>query len=287
MYRLVFASLVWLAPAVATAQSTGNCPSEAILPAPGDATPVEITSPYFTQARLAAIAHFWRLDAGHYVAELWYSSMFNRDKSTDGLLQADIEMGVAQHVQFGLTQNFSFDGGGWVGPEGTQVALRYAFGDHYGAIPTNPTLYLGWHPRHEAPDHFELRMLLGGDGLAARLAWVVNVYAEAHLDTAGNPDLAGNSSLGWSNTDISYGASGALSYTVLRGSVRLGVEGQLGADQRGNPGGSAKFSPVYLIGPNALLTVPEHKLYASLTLLLGLGGQDPKAYPFAIFAKRF
>jgi hypothetical protein len=245
-------------------------------------------SPAYTQDRMLATSRFWRLDPGRYEAELWFNQRyFKGGTSSDGLLQAEIEIGIAPHLQLDIYQNFNLnteDTGafGWGGTEGTQIELRYAFANKYDEIALNPVLYLEWHPRRGQPDRAEVKLLLGGD-ITPSLLGVVNLYAEANANTL--PGQPGNS---MKSADMELGGTVSVSYAVDIDHFRIGAEAKLGIDQHGNdkdPTDPEKFYPVGLVGPNIMLKWPEQLIKLTATCLFGVAQYDPKVYPYVILGK--
>ena len=108
----------------------------------------------------------------------------------------------------------------------TRFELRYAFATEYNEIPWNPVLYLEWHPRKQAQDRAEIRLLMGGDLPAAGL-WAANVFAEGNVDYFNASYAEGFD-----------GEFGAIRRGQLPGRGRLAAaraEVQGGVDQHGSP----------------------------------------------------
>jgi hypothetical protein len=251
-------------------QSAGGYSVDPSLPPPETVVHGERISPVETQDRLFSSTRFWRLDPGRYEVEVWWTQNQYRAGTDDSLLQLEIEIGLAPHLQLDLYENFTptprFD------VEGSQIELRYAFGNGYGAIPLNPVLYLEWHPRHQAPDRGEVRLLLGGR-LADRLVWASNLYAESNLDGLG----------GGGGADAEAGATVAASAAVLGDWLRLGAEAQGGVDQHG----TGTFWPSALVGPDLLLAWRGRGLKLTVTAFFGLFARDPSFRLLAIAGWQF
>ena len=270
---------------IAQAQSAGGYSIDPSKEAADYHTTVTDESPDYTQDRNAAGSRYWRLDTGRYQAEVWWKTKYKRSGSQSGLLQAEIEMGIAPHLQLDIYQNFSLSDGaggfGWGGVEGTQVELRIAFGRTYNEIPLNPVLYLEWHPKRSEPDRVEAKLLLGGD-ITPSLLGIVNIYVETNVDALGDAHL------GLNTMDMEFGVSGALSWALDVDHFRVGIEGQIGFDQHGNDldlTDPNAFYPVYLVGPNILFKVPEANLKLTATCFFGISDNDPRLYPLVILAK--
>jgi len=233
-------------------------------PAKGPETTVHAAreSPEETQDRLFVGARFWRLDPGRVEVETWWTQEAGRNASSVALLQAEVEIGLTPHLQLDLYQNLNASSAG-VDVEGEQIEVRYSFGRVYNQLPLNPVLYLEWHPRHQAQDRAEVRLLLGGD-LAAHGLWAFNAYAESNAD-----GFRGAGNVG---ADAEVGGTAALSFPALGKWLRLGAEAQVGADEHG---GQA-FQPVALVGPNVLLAAHSVGLKLTATSYFGLMPMDPR-----------
>src|SRR5262249_35711431 len=106
---------------------------------------------------------FWRLDPGRFEVEQWWRVRQHRDGSgSEHLLQTEIEIGLSPHIQIDIYENLQVQPGQQIDQEGNQIEMRYSIASSYGQIWGNPTLYLEWHPRHNAPDRPEGRVLIGG-----------------------------------------------------------------------------------------------------------------------------
>lgn len=223
-------------------------------------------SPEPTQDRLFAGTRFWRLDPGRYEVETWWRVRTPRDASqgAEHLLQAEIEIGLTPHLQIDLYEVLQILPGQPLTHEGNRIELRYSIAREYGAIWANPTIYLEWHPRRDAPDRAEARLLLGGQ-IFGRLLGAVNFYFEQNVETS-SPE----------GTDTEVGAHWAASYGLMGNSLRIGGELKTGLDKHGGP----KFLPAVAAGPNALFKLGNFKLTG--TLLYGFASDDPRFESFLI-----
>ncbi len=256
--------MAWLA--LATVWVGGTCWAQTTVTA-------NRLSPDRTQDRVFSGSRFWLLDPGQYEVEVWVSDKFKRDHSDEGLLQVEIEIGLAPHLQLDLYQNFNFGSGGFA-IEGNQLELRIAFGREYNQVPLNPVLYLEWHPRKSAQDRAEVRLLVGGD-LGSRLIGSANLFFEGNIDGYNTPGTEG--------ADLEAGATAALSACIVEDVFRIGAELKIGADEHGGP----SFQPMLLVGPNVLLKTKRLGLKLTATLLIGLMPKDPRLQPFIIAGWQF
>jgi hypothetical protein len=221
-------------------------------------------SPLYTQDRVFAGSRYWLLDTGKYEVEVWVDDKFQPDHTNEGLLQMEIELGIAPHLQLDIYQNFNFGTDGFSN-QGQQIELRIAFGSYYNQIPLNPVLYLEWAPHHNAQDRAEIRLLVGGDlGVGGRFLWAANLFAECNID-----DFQASYSEG---LDAEGGVTAAASYAVVQDWIRVGAEGRGGFDMHGKP----QLYPSLMLGPNVLFTIRPAHLKLTATALIGLMPEDPR-----------
>ena len=218
-------------------------------------------SPVATQDRVFAGTRFWLLDPGRYEVETWWDNKFGRNGESDGLLQVEIEVGLAPHLQLDLYQNFTVGDAGF-NVEGNQIELRYSFGRTYNSVQLNPVLYLEWHPRKGLQDRAEIRLLVGGD-LRAQGLWAANIFAESNVNHFKAPGNEG--------ADAELGVTGAASFPLAT-ALRLGGEVRGGVDQHSE----RTFYPSAFAGPNLLLRSRSLGLKLTATALFGLMPRDPR-----------
>ncbi len=245
------------------AQTAGGYSAEPSKEAPQYETVVRgvAVSPPATQDRVFAGSRFWLLDPGRYEVESWWDHKFGPDGKSEGLLQLEVEIGLAPHLQLDLYQNFTVGDAGY-NVEGNQIELRYSFGRKYNDVPLNPVLYLEWHPRKHAQDRAEVRLLLGGD-LPRQGLWAANLFAETNVNYF--------KSLGNEGADAELGVTAAASIPLAT-AVRVGAEARGGVDQHG----TTSFYPMVLVGPNLLLRAPSVGLKLTTTVFFGLAPMDPR-----------
>ena len=228
-------------------------------------------SPQPTQDRLFAGTRLWRLDAGRFEVEQWWRARQHRDGTgSEHLFQTEIEIGLTDHIQIDIYENLQIQPGQTLDQEGNQIEMRYSIASSYGQIWGNPTLYLEWHPRHNAPDRAEGRVLLGGTLFAPEWIGAANFFYEQNIETN---TLEGR--------DAEMGVQAAASYGFFNGHLRLGGEVKVGVDQHGGP----TFKPMFLGGPNALLRLGPFKLTG--TFFVGFLDNDPRFEPYLIAGLAF
>jgi hypothetical protein len=166
-------------------------------------------SPDWTQDRNFTGTRFWALDPGRIELESWWRGFYPRHAGPDHLFQEEVEIGLYPHIQLDVYGNFQkLHDDPHVTIEGAQIEARITAAEHYGEIWSNPTLYLEWHPRHDAADHVEIRLLFGGE-VADKTFFAVNPIFE--VEAGGKHE-------------IDYGFSAGLNHEVVDGTLRLGAE---------------------------------------------------------------
>jgi len=273
--RLVLLAALGVATAT-LAQEAGGYSAGPSLGSPDYQTTVSaprMKSPVQTQDRVFGTSRFWKLDPGRYEVEVWWDQKFNRDEPNVALLQLEIEIGLTPHIQLDLYQNFILSNGQF-DVEGNQFEMRYAFASQYNEISWNPVLYLEWHPRKQAQDRAEVRLLMGGDLPAAGL-WAVNLFFEGNVDYFKASYAEG--------FDGEMGATAAVSFPVVKDVLRLGAELQGGVDQHGSP----RFYASGFLGPDLLLTYRPAGLKLTATALFGLLPEDPRVRLLVIAGWQF
>lgn len=140
--------------------------------------------PQWSAHRPFTTSRAYVIPKGTLEGEVWLKSQSFKDGSPNKhLLQEEVEVGLAHHIQLDLYFNqvnvMKEDGTRMWDYEGTQYELRWALGD-WGQIPLNPTLYFEYHPRKNAPEKGEFRLLLA-DTLAPQWHFSTNLGFEQEL----------------------------------------------------------------------------------------------------------
>src|ERR1051325_141985 len=108
--------------------------------------------------------------------EQWWKGKFRRNGETSHLFQSELEIGLPYRFQFDFYENILRNETGNLRHDGNQVELRWALAE-WGKIPLNPTLYGEWKFNHNAPDAYEIKLLLAEE-LAPRWHWGFNAFYE-------------------------------------------------------------------------------------------------------------
>lgn len=232
-------------------------------------------SPEWTQDRFATSTRFWLLDPGTYEVQTWLRTRLPHVDPATGargpneyLWQHEIEIGIYPHVQIDLYENLINDDGSHdLKQEGVQIEARIAVGSYYGQVPLNPVVYLEFHPRHDAPDRAEVRILLGG---APRrwLSLAANPYFEGNVEPTNGKYVA----------DAEVGTTLAAAFRVTSW-LSLDAEAKIGGDMLGHA--DNKFRFVWFFGPGFLAKPLPGKLKRYLkimgTCLFAMPGTDSGA----------
>jgi hypothetical protein len=148
-----------------------------------------------------------------------------------------------------------------------QVEVRWALAD-WGKIPLNPTIYVEWKAAHDAPDAYEVKLLLS-ETLAPRWHWGMNLAHEQ--------EVSGDRETEWA-------VSQAFSYTLIDEKLSAGVEMLFEhatvAGERSNP------EIEFLIGPS-LEWRPTSRTTLNLVPLFGVTHDSPHIEAFVVFAVDF
>lgn len=179
----------------------------------------------------------------------------------------ELEVGLPYRFQLDLYQNWGIDEAGRSFYKGSSVELRYALAD-WGKIPLNPTLYAEWYFNDNAPDAFELKLLLG-ETFAKRWNWAANFTFEQ--ETGGER-----------GTEIAL--SSALSYALIDRKLNVGIEvlaeRATTRETRNDP------ELGLLAGPSVNLR-PTPNTFITAAPLFGLTGDAPKVEVFVVAGFQF
>ncbi len=254
-------------------------------------------SPEWTQDRSFTSTRFWLLDPGQFESETWLRTRIFPEVGgvrapAELLLQHEIEIGVWPHIQIDLYENMTFnvedDGARRVQQEGNQLEARIAIPSYYGQLFGNPVIYLEWHPRHNAPDRAEIRLLMGGS-LTRWMYLVVNPYVESNLEptdvftAAIDPTTLMSTVVKSSKfiADMEFGTTVAAGFRITDG-FRLSAELKIGADMLGDEANKLHF--VWFLGPGFIWKPlpPKYRKYFKImgTCLFAMPGTNVGAQQF-------
>lgn len=204
--------------------------------------------------------------------EYWLIPQTPKDGSTDFKSQYEVEFGLPGRFQldlYAVAHKTGHQDAGYSIDE-QKVELRWAFAD-WGKIPGNPTLYVEWNEVNAAPDHFEAKLLLGGQ-ITSGWHWGSNVVWEHEL---GGPQENSNE---WTT---------GVSRTIRDSKVGVGVETKLALvnalDARGSRG---DFEKEFLVGPSIQFR-PLPQMHVDFAPLFGVTKAAARAQTFVVLGWEF
>jgi Putative MetA-pathway of phenol degradation len=178
----------------------------------------------------------------------------------------EVEIGLPYRFQLDLYQNWGIERGDAF-YKGSSVELRYALAN-WGKIPLNPTLYGEWSFNGNAPDVWELKLLLG-QTFAHRWNGAANLTYEH--ETGGARERV-------------FEMSSALTYALFDQTLNVGVEVLF---ERATEAGS-RSDPAYefLIGPSINVR-PTRNTFITVSPQFGVTDDSPDAEVFVIAGFNF
>jgi hypothetical protein len=168
-----------------------------------------VRSPSWTQDDNWNFTEFWLMDVGHVSLEAqWTGSVARRTYEIDNFMQGRARIGLLPHIELTITEDVTQPYHEKISQEGNEIGARVAFWD-YGTLPLNPAFEIVWHPRHNGPDGYEARGMLGGE-LFKGFFIVGNAYFMG--DTGGSHDY-------------DWGFRGGVAFELIHDVLRVGCEG--------------------------------------------------------------
>ena len=193
--------------------------------------------------------------------EQWWKGKFPREGESDHLFQSEIEIGLPYRFQLDVYQNVENADNGTT--TGNQIEARWALAD-WNRIPLNPTLYAEWKFNNDAPDAYELKLLLG-EQLARRWHWGLNLFFER--------ETGGERTTEW-------GFSQALSYTLIDSKLGVGLE--MNYENITVKGSRGSPENEFLIGPS-IQWRPNRRVHLDFVPLFGATNDSPIVESFIVF----
>ena len=196
--------------------------------------------------------------------EQWWRGQWPRGEGANYRFQEEIEVGLPHRFQLDLYENWRINEDGRVFHHDVATEVRWALAD-WGKIPLNPTLYGEWKfvdPAHGS-DVYELKLLLGEE-LAPRWHWGFNAVYEQEVG-------------GGRATE--FGASMAVSYTVIDEKLSAGVEMKL---QSETETGARNNAPIeFDIGPS-IQWRPTRNSHVDIVPLFGVTSDSPHVEAYIV-----
>ncbi len=227
--------------------------------------------PRWTADRLFSETRVYVIPKGKVEFEYWLVPETPRDGKTDTASQYEVEFGLPGRVQIDLYAVGHKEAiNGAFGVTEQKMEIRWAFAD-WGKIPGNPTIYLEWKNESEAPDHFESKLLLGGQ-IASGWHWGSNFVWEHEL--GGQQENSNEWTVG-------------ISHTVRDTKFDFGLETQLALVNSLQASGSrGAFEKQFWIGPSLQLR-PLPQMHIDFAPLIGVTDAASRAKGFVVLGYEF
>jgi hypothetical protein len=184
-----------------------------------------------------------------------------KDGEDEHAFRHEIEIGLPYRFQLDLYQNWNIEDGKSF-YKGSSVELRYGLAN-WGKIPLNPTLYGEWNFNDNAPDVWELKLLLG-QSFANRWNWAANFTFEQETGGEREREVA---------------LSSALTYAVIDPTLNVGIEmlWERKTEKRSRSHPEYEF----LVGPSVNVHLTRWS-FVTVAPLFGATSDSPDAEMFAL-----
>lgn len=214
----------------------------------------DYAQPRWTADRLFGETRVYVIPKGKVEFEYWSVPETARDGSTDTASSYEVEFGLPHRFQLDLyAVAHKTDISGPFTFSEQKVELRYAFAD-WGQIWGNPTAYVEWKSEATEPDHFEGKLLLGGN-ITSGWHWGSNFVWEHTM--GGTQENSNEWTVG-------------ISHTVKDRRVDMGVETQLAlVNELDGAGGRTPFEKQFFIGPSMQFR-PLPQMHIDVAPLIGV-----------------
>lgn len=223
--------------------------------------------PEWSTRRLFAETRVYVRPEGQAEFEFWVQPEF-KDGKTETRNQYEFEFGLPYRFQLDLYLVAHQDGN--QGPmvfDEQKVEVRWAFAN-WDEIWGNPTAYIEWAAKDNAPDGLEAKLLFGGE-ISEGWHWGTNLVFET--ETGGQRER-------------NYEITGGLSRTIVDQKFSFGAEVKAGfADVKTDRG---DFADAILLGPT-LQFRPLPNAHVDVAALVGLTDDSPDAKLTFLFGWQF
>ena len=184
--------------------------------------------------------------------------------------QYEVEFGLPGRIQIDLYAVSNKTGqSGPMQFDEQKYEVRWAFAD-WGKIFGNPTVYAEWKAESNAPDHIELKLLLGGQ-ITSGWHWGSNFVYEHEIAGA--------------KEDSDEWTTG-LSYTARDSKVGIGLESQVALISEINKGMREHTGTEFLLGPSVQFR-PSPRSHLDIAPLFGLTKASVRSKIFVVFGWEF
>jgi hypothetical protein len=221
--------------------------------------------PEWTTQRAFSTSRVYVRPAGTLEFVQFWTPEFN-DGEVEHAFREEIEIGLPCRFQLDLYQNWGIaEGDAFY--KGSSVELRYALAN-WGKIPLNPTLYGEWNFNDDAPDVWELKLLLG-QTFAHRWNWAGNLTYE-HENGGGR--------------EREIQITSALTYAVIDQTLNVGIEALW--ERKTEAGSRSDPEYEFLVGPSVNLRPTRHT-FVTVAPLFGATEDSPDAEVFVVAGFNF
>ena len=217
-----------------------------------------------TQRAFSASRVYVRPEGTFEFVQLWTPEFVGGE--VEHSFREELEIGLPYRFQLDLYQNWGIEKGDAF-YKGSSVELRYALAD-WGKLPLNPTLYGEWNFNDNAPDVWELKLLLG-ETFRHRWNWAANLTYEHENGGEREREIQ---------------VTSALSYAVLDQRLNVGIEALW---ERKTAAGSRNH-PEYelLVGPSVNVR-PIRNAFVTVAPLFGVTEDSPDVAVFVAAGLQF
>lgn len=273
---MTLAGLTHAAAAEAPASSLATDSSINRRPEPNTPTPAlkeespvgENKQPEWTTRRRFATVRSYVLPPWQFEFEQWWSGFFPRTGRGRHIVQEEVSIGLPYRFQFDVYANHEITPEGTWRHQGVATEMRYAFGD-WGEIPLNPTIYLEWKFNNgDIPDAGEVKFLFTEE-LAPGWHWGMNIFYEQQMSDP---------------REIEWGASQAVSYTLIDQKLSVGVEMQFNHVTEHESRGTPVLE--FLVGPS-IQWRPTPRTHLDIVPLMGATQESPCIWAWVVFGVDF
>ena len=231
----------------------------------------DYAQPRWTADRLFGETRVYVIPKGKVEFEYWSNPETPRDGPTDNASLFEVEFGLPGRFQVDLYAVAHKEGiDGPYGVTEGKAEVRWALAD-WGKIWGNPTLYAEWKNENNAADHFEGKLLLGGN-IVSGWHWGSNLVWE---HTMGD------------NEENSNEWTVGVSHTVRDSKFDLGFETQLAlVDSLTGHGGRGPFEKQFWVGPSMQLR-PLPQMHIDFAPLIGVTDAASRSKIFVVLGWEF
>ncbi len=194
--------------------------------------------------------------------EQWWRGTWARGGGDSHLFRSEVEMGLPGRFHVAVYEDYELTTQETFRHRSVDFEGRWAFAD-YGECLLNPTLYGEWKVKDEAPDAYELKLLLAED-LTEKWWWAFNVLYEQEVGGAREQEI---------------GFTQALMYKIKGRSLAAGIE--MKYEYATENGSRDNPEQEVLVGPSVLCKLHD-RVKVRTAPLFGVTGHSPHVQAFVL-----